>query len=201
MASNRYAARENQSSATRDRLNEELSSGAPILYRRIPGTRRYYNPDVGITVDEKGRQGVSEHYVLNYRRNLSIEQPASYNDLTTRTRSYRTRNIRLRYSMAETYALKQNADNSANMSAQDALSDPTFDALVYRMTEIKAQLVGKFGPERDAITNPNGEYANILTQLGRRLENQADFVGQSPDGWITTNVIPALIPNAVTPIF
>jgi hypothetical protein len=99
-------------------------------------------------------------------------------------------NRALKSSMAHTYAVRQQALSSLPYSDEDAIDSLDFQILVQRMYDLKRQTIGTFGDQRAALTDPNGEYANVLMQLGRRLENQTDFVGMSPTGYIDAVVIP-----------
>jgi hypothetical protein len=160
-------------------LDADLRTGRPIYYRQIPGTRTYYNPNTGAEV--------SEHYVLRYRANLD---DAARQSIVIRGRVVGRQNRALKSSMAHTYAVRQQALSSLPYSDEDAIDSLDFQILVQRMYDLKRQTIGTFGDQRAALTDPNGEYANVLMQLGRRLENQTDFVGMSPTGYIDAVVIP-----------
>jgi hypothetical protein len=92
--------------------------------------------------------------------------------------------------MAHTYAVRQQALTNLEYTDSDAINSLDFQTLVFRMQDLKRQLIGTWGDQRAAMTDPNGEYANVLVQLGRRLENQTDFVGMSPTGYINAVVLP-----------
>jgi hypothetical protein len=160
-------------------LDADIATGRPIFYRQIPGTRTYYNPNTG--------QEVSEHYVLNYRQNLD---ESARQAVVLRGRIIGRQNRALKLSMAHTYAVRQQAISGLPYTDDDSINSIDFQVLVQRMLDLKRQTIGTFGDQKASLTDPNGEYANVLVQLGRRLENQTDFVGMSPTGYIDAVVLP-----------
>lgn len=168
-------------------LRRDLSSRRPIPYRRLPGSgRRYYNPYTG--------QTVTEHYVVRiYRPNLTSIQ----RELTAqanRRQAVRTR--RQRKSLLETFLIKKQAENPGRTLQQlsDQYQAEFQDLYVKLRTQQLAAKAAEIGSEeRRNILSPNGEYAQTLVDLGRRLPNQDFLVGMSPaskGGYIDTVVVP-----------
>lgn len=185
------------SAANQAQLYSDLASGRPIAYRRIPGVasgRGYYNPLTG--------KPVSQHYVLR------IYRPA----LTDVERQYTKERVRLEVararvqvnSLADTWMFKERSLGRPVTTRNMAKKDAEFQRLYQRLQIISVQ--ARHAPLgsrlREELYAADGEYANLLVQLGRRLPNEDFRVGMSPlavgegESYIDEKVIPALYDEA-----
>jgi hypothetical protein len=151
-----------------------MPSGPPIHYRRIPGTRRYINPRDPTDVR-------TEHYVVRiYRPSLSVTQRS---EVRTEARQVATRRRKNRSDVASTYQRKVEAENGAySRSDRDAFADD-----YARLQQLKFEESSMIGlPERaDELADlraADGEYAQLLVDLGRRPPDADYPVGESPEG-------------------
>lgn len=154
-----------------------MAPGDPIHWRRIPGTRRYYNP-------RNPSEVVSEDFVRKYRTGLTDAQRASVNAESQRVATFRARH---RGDIASVYERKIQQE-TGNFTANDRAH---FGDLYARLQQLKIEAQQLTGlPEQQTLLAPNGEYAKILEELGRRPENAEWAVGASPEG-IAATLFPA----------
>lgn len=147
-------------------LNADLATGAPVYYRQIPGTRRFYNPTTG--------EEVSEHYVVRiYRPALDAAERQA---VVQQGRQYGISTRRLRQNLIQRYSSVTGLD--------DPYNDPTFQQAIRVLEREKRSLLGSSEAEREWISRPGGDYANALVTLGRRSPDADWLVGTSPEGYI-----------------
>lgn len=153
-----------------DQLANDLGTGRPIPFRRVPGTRKYQNPYTG--------QIVTEHYVVRiYRPQLGL---ADRYIIQEQSKRYQKRRRRYEKSLLDTYMARQEALGNS-ITRSDARRSPEFIELNRRLTAISIESrqfpIGS--PEREQFFRPDGEYAQILVALGRRLDGDDFPVGMS----------------------
>lgn len=147
----------------------------PIHYRRIPGTRRYYNP---ITLET-----VSEYRYRKYRATLTPEQLGEVSAETRRVATWRNSH---RSDVAGIYQRKVESTGGT----YDANARREFGELYARLQQLKIQESSLIGlpdkaDELKRLRDKNGEYAQILEELGRRPVDADYDVGQSPEGTVS----------------
>lgn len=142
-----------------------------VLFRRIPGTNRYYDP--------RTYESHSEYFVRRYRASRTDSERQAIRDYGRQTTARRTETRR---SIASSYARKLNAEGREfNRNREIELQ-----VLYNRIQELKLEdqrlLRANDNEARDALLAPNGEYARILERLGRRPADADYLVGMSPVG-------------------
>lgn len=209
-----------------DQLSTDLASGEVIPYRRLPGTgprdfgpRTYYNPATG--------QQVSEDYVIRrYRPAIRNNSLAQYSEYRQRENVLIQTQARQRASMQQSFLIKKNHDTGNNYVTlnPDGTVTTAFPQSFIRQYQgefsglyaelryhaIQSRFAGGpvtydvntgapiFPSERDEYLDANGDYANTLVDLGRRLPGETAPVDASPDSrgghsrndYIATFVIP-----------
>lgn len=100
--------------------------------------------------------------------------------------------------------LKERALGRPVTTRNQAKKNVEFQALYQRLQVVSLQ--ARHAPLgsrlREELYAPDGEYANLLVQLGRRLPNEQFRVGMSPlavgegESYIDVKVIPELVDNA-----
>jgi hypothetical protein len=128
----------------------------------------------------------SEDYVLNVYRPRLEEGARIQAERTSRGIARRQREVRA--SLADTYTLKKATEGQPIDQAE-------FNTLYYALKDEQMR-VRYFPIENvDARTNlmaPGGMLDQLLVALGRRLGNEPFPVGESPDDYVNTVVIPQL---------
>lgn len=185
------------SAANQAQLTADLASGRPIAYRRLPGTasgRGFYNPATG--------DQVSQHYVLRVYRPSLTDVERQFTRERVQLEAARAR-VQVS-SLAETWILKERSLGRPVTSRNEARKNAEFQALYQRLQVVSLQ--ARHAPlgsrQREELYAADGEYANLLVQLGRRLPNEEFRVGMSPlavgegESYIDVKVIPELVDNA-----
>jgi hypothetical protein len=149
-----------------------VASDPLIHYRRIPGTRRYYNP--------KTYQTISDRQVQNYRKSLT---PNQREDIRVQSRRVGTASRRKRGDLLSTFQRKLDYEETSYTASERA----RFANLYARLQQISLQereWIGlpEYADELEDLRDPDGEYADILVELGRRDPDSEDPVGSSPPG-------------------
>lgn len=143
--------------------------------------RKYYNP---LTGQDKFRDGtpITEDYVLrHYRPALSqLER-----ELTTESnRTYAIRSRKIRTSVQETYLVKKKAEYPllTDQQLRDRFSQEFRDMYSeLKRTQILARHAFIGSDERRAFMAPDGRYAELLVELGRRKPDESWAVGASSE--------------------
>jgi hypothetical protein len=176
-------------------LQKDLASG-PVAYRKVPGSRRYYNPKTGETV--------SEDYVVRiYRKQVS---PQELRVMQYRSKVLAQSNRQVRDSLGRTYWAKLQADkviSTEQVYRSSQLNQYGFNNVYTRLRAVSynARYQTLDSPERKAAYAADGEYAQLLVALGRRLPEETFMVGDSPKevgggSYIDNVVLPALSQQA-----
>ncbi len=147
----------------------------PIHYRRIPGTRRYYNP-----LNPSDR--LSERQVTNYRSSLTEDQRKEVRAEARRVATWRSNH---EDNLASIYQRKLESQGET----YDAGDKARFSELYARLQQIHLEeqtMLGlpEYGDDLRALRAAGGEYAEILEELGRRPADADYDVGQSPQGTV-----------------
>ncbi len=161
----------------------------------MPGKiRTYYNPRTG--------QEVSEHYVVRiYRPALSdIERE----EARRRVRLYTSQQRRVVASLADSWEVRQESLGQPVTPRNLIRKNAEFNALLdrFRIVSYEARHAPLGTPLRDSLYAADGEYAQLLVLLGRRLPDAGFPVGESAKhvgeggSYINDVVFPALRGNA-----
>lgn len=156
-------------------LNRDLSYGTPVLYRKVPGRRAYYDPK------HPTNDPVTEDYVYNvYKPRLSIQDRDRINE-AVRAGVKRQRNIK--YRVADTWSLKQRALGNSITDANQALKQAEFNDAYHRLRAIayEAHYHNRLeDPNRGQYYAVGSDYHNILVEMGRRTGLEDFPIGESP---------------------
>lgn len=144
-----------------------------IHYRRIPGTRRYLDP-------QNPTRTVSDRFVRNYRNSLSANQREA---IRVESRQVAIRNRKYGGSVATTHQAKiQYEGGSYGSSDRARLAELYARLYQYKLQERSMIGIPEYADELEALRDPSGDYANVLVELGRRPANATYPVGTSPPG-------------------
>lgn len=176
-----------------DRDGESYAARSPsTYYRRLPGSRAYYNPLTGDILTE-------HQYVRRFRRGLSytattadgekIRLPAPTDrQLASQLEYQRDINARVaqrRREIREQYAYDR------DITIQEAQADPEFQDLLIRRDYLefqKDQIRRQYGQDSEEYQEfmaSDGEFAQVLVDLGLRPADADWMVGMSDEqpGW------------------
>lgn len=143
-----------------------------VLFRRIPGTRRYYDPSTYETH--------TEHFVIRkYRPTRTASEREAIRASGRQTIARRTETKR---SIASTYVRKLNSEGREFNRNREIELQVLYDRLQQLKIEDQQLLRANDTEARDALLAPDGEYAQILVRLGRRPADADYLVGMSPVG-------------------
>lgn len=176
-------------SATQAQLVKDLR-GRPIPFRRTPSLppgktkgRWYYNPYTG---DIR-----SEDYVMRVYNPAVKQSMAMQSDLNAARKKIARQQREYSASLVDVYAAKQVVLGTP-MDRGSIRRDYNFNALVQRLRVVayEARQVDRNSIQAEYLYAADGEYAQILTALGRRLETDSFEVGMSPQRYIANTVLP-----------
>lgn len=157
-----------------------------VVFRRIPGTRRYYNPR---TYEE-----FSTYFVQQYRRSRSAEDRARY---VQAGRRYGRQQARGRSHLRRMFLLKWEHDHghapqtAAERSAVNGEFANLYSSLLRQRYEYNHTPVSTT-EERSEMTRPGGLMATTLEELGMRKPEDDWPVGMSPEGYSEDVMVPFL---------
>lgn len=149
----------------------------PLVYfRRIPGTRVYYDP--------RNERRFSEHFVQRkYRPSRTASERQAIREDAKRVA---TRRARSHANILSHYRLKLDSEGVP----WDNAARQRFSYLYTRLELLRresALLQAQANVQaRDRMLGPRREYARVLTELGRRPEGATYLVGTSPEGIVAT---------------
>lgn len=168
-------------------LSEVSQGSPPIGFRRIPGTRRYYNPT---TYEE-----YSTYAVRQYRARLyGVQGDRAREAVRNEARRYRESLFRGRQDIRALYDLKWEAEHGRKPSPTEHRAvNADFNTKYLRLMRLRYEynkLSIAQQRQRDALSAAQGPIADALRDLGFRRPTDDWPVGMSPTGYTKTVMVP-----------
>ena len=162
-----------------------LTPGSPLVhFRRVPGTRQYYDP--------RTYEVYTEHFVVRkYRPSRTPEERA---EIRRESRRYSASVTRSRSVFHKMFFMKLEAEGKKPVTPEQrkAANKEFLDhfhkflILRYRYSAVPLE----DGAVRNAMRGPDSELANELVELGMRKQDEQEPVDSSPKDYVNQVMIP-----------
>lgn len=147
-----------------------------VLFRRIPGTRSYVDPNTG--------EIFSEHFVVRkYRPSRATPERETIRVASRQRVTGRARGIT---QGARNYFAKSRVDRERVTNEEYQTLLQRRDVLNRQAEAAKAERTMVGTDLYDQLTGPNSALAQVLVELGLRLPGDTHNVGESPDNYAQT---------------